>query len=108
MNSVFQGKSFLAEKDFTKQELMYLIDFAIHLKELKQKNIPHAYLAGKNIALLFVGGLLIGFGTRYAGGCTSGHAISGLSDLQLPSLIAVIGFFIGGLLMVHVLFPLIF
>lgn len=47
MNSVFQGKSFLAEKDFTKQELMYLIDFAIHLKELKQKNIPHAYLAGK-------------------------------------------------------------
>jgi uncharacterized membrane protein YedE/YeeE len=62
----------------------------------------------KNIALLFVGGLLIGFGTRYAGGCTSGHAISGLSDLQLPSLIAVIGFFIGGLLMVHVLFPLIF
>ncbi|STP86371.1 ornithine carbamoyltransferase [Enterococcus cecorum] len=53
MNSVFQGKSFLAEKDFTKQELMYLIDFAIHLKELKQKNIPHAYLAGKNIALLF-------------------------------------------------------
>jgi uncharacterized membrane protein YedE/YeeE len=61
-----------------------------------------------NIVLLMVGGLLIGFGTRYAGGCTSGHAISGLSDLQLPSLIAVIGFFIGGLLMVHGLFPLIF
>lgn len=61
-----------------------------------------------NIVLLVVGGLLIGFGTRYAGGCTSGHAISGLSDLQLPSLIAVIGFFIGGLLMVHGLFPLIF
>lgn len=62
----------------------------------------------KNIALLFIGGLLIGFGTRYAGGCTSGHAISGLSNLQLPSLIAVIGFFIGGLFMVHILFPLIF
>ena len=62
----------------------------------------------KNIVLLLVGGLLIGFGTRYAGGCTSGHAISGLSDLQMPSLIAVIGFFIGGLIMVHVLFPLIF
>lgn len=61
-----------------------------------------------NVLLLIVGGLLIGFGTRYAGGCTSGHAISGLSDLQLPSLIAVIGFFIGGLLMVHALFPLIF
>ncbi|GLB51531.1 hypothetical protein NBRC110019_05700 [Neptunitalea chrysea] len=62
----------------------------------------------KTILVLLIGGLLIGFGTRYAGGCTSGHAISGLSNLQLPSLIAVIGFFIGGLIMVHVLFPLIF
>lgn len=58
--------------------------------------------------LLLAGGLLVGFGTRYAGGCTSGHAISGLSALQLPSLIAVIGFFIGGLLMTHLIFPLIF
>lgn len=62
----------------------------------------------KGITLLLVGGLLIGFGTRYAGGCTSGHAITGLSSLQLPSLIAVIGFFIGGLLMVHIIFPLLF
>lgn len=62
----------------------------------------------KNFCIWAVGGLLIGFGTRYAGGCTSGHAITGLSDLQLPSLVAVIGFFIGGLLMVHVVFPFIF
>ncbi|MEX0315897.1 MAG: YeeE/YedE family protein [Allomuricauda sp.] len=62
----------------------------------------------KSLALLVIGGFLVGFGARYAGGCTSGHAISGLSNLQLPSLIAVIGFFIGGLFMVHVLFPLIF
>ena len=62
----------------------------------------------KNILILLGGGLLVGFGTRYAGGCTSGHAISGLSNLQWPSLVAVIGFFIGGLLMVHVFFPLIF
>ncbi|RLJ69053.1 hypothetical protein CLV86_0446 [Lacinutrix venerupis] len=62
----------------------------------------------KTILILVVGGLLIGFGARYAGGCTSGHAISGLSNLQLPSLIAVIGFFIGGLVMVHLLFPFIF
>jgi len=62
----------------------------------------------KVIALLIIGGLFIGFGTRWAGGCTSGHAISGLSNLQLPSLISVIGFFIGGLLMTHLLFPLIF
>jgi len=62
----------------------------------------------KTFLILTIGGLLVGFGTRYAGGCTSGHAISGLSNLQLPSLIAVIGFFIGGLFMIHVLFPLIF
>lgn len=58
--------------------------------------------------VLLVGGLLIGFGTRYAGGCTSGHAISGLSNLQWPSLVAVIGFFIGGLVTTHVLLPLLF
>jgi hypothetical protein len=63
---------------------------------------------GYGLFLLVLGGFLVGFGTRYAGGCTSGHAISGLSNLQLPSLIAVIGFFIGGLLMIHVLFPLLF
>ncbi len=62
----------------------------------------------KSILILIIGGVLIGFGTRYAGGCTSGHAISGLSNLQLPSLKAVIGFFIGGLIMVHFLLPIIF
>lgn len=60
------------------------------------------------LAILILGGFLVGFGARYAGGCTSGHAISGLSNLQLPSLIAVIGFFIGGLVMVNLLYPLIF
>ncbi|ELR73458.1 Putative transmembrane protein [Fulvivirga imtechensis AK7] len=59
----------------------------------------------RGFIMLVVGGFLIGFGTRYAGGCTSGHAISGLSDLQLPSLIAVVGFFIGGLLMTHLVLP---
>ncbi|MFS4417188.1 YeeE/YedE family protein [Maribacter sp. 2307ULW6-5] len=62
----------------------------------------------KGFSILAVGGFLVGFGTRYAGGCTSGHAITGLSNLQLPSLIAVIGFFIGGLLMTHFILPLIF
>ncbi|MBX2844692.1 MAG: YeeE/YedE family protein [Saprospiraceae bacterium] len=62
----------------------------------------------KNLAILLIGGFLVGFGARYAGGCTSGHAISGLSNLQLPSLIAVIGFFIGGLTMIYFLYPLIF
>ncbi len=62
----------------------------------------------KNLVLLVLGGLFVGFGARYAGGCTSGHAISGLSNLQLPSLIAVIGFFIGGLTMIHLIFPILF
>lgn len=62
----------------------------------------------KVVLLLLLGGFLVGFGARYAGGCTSGHAISGLSNLQLPSLIAVIGFFIGGLIMINLFFPLIF
>lgn len=62
----------------------------------------------KGFAILMLGGLLIGFGTRYAGGCTSGHAISGLSNFQLPSLVAVIGFFIGGLAMAHFILPIIF
>lgn len=62
----------------------------------------------KKLILLVVGGLLVGFGTRYAGGCTSGHAIAGLSSLQKPSLIAVIGFFIGGLIMTNFILPLIF
>ena len=65
-------------------------------------------LSVKNVFLLLTGGLLVGFGSRYAGGCTSGHAISGLSNLQLPSLLAVIGFFAGGLIMTHFLLPLIF
>ena len=59
----------------------------------------------RGFLMLVVGGFLIGFGTRYAGGCTSGHAITGLSNLQLPSLIAVIGFFIGGLVMTFFILP---
>ncbi|GMA68509.1 ornithine carbamoyltransferase [Leuconostoc gelidum] len=53
MNSHFQGKSFLKESDFTKKELETLIDLAAHFKYLKQHNIQHHYLQGKNIALLF-------------------------------------------------------
>jgi hypothetical protein len=59
----------------------------------------------KGFIFIVIGGFLVGFGTRWAGGCTSGHAITGLSNLQLPSLIAVIGFFAGGLLMVNFILP---
>ena len=52
MNSVFQGRSLLAEKDFTRAELEYLVDFSIHLKELKKKDSTSLFRR-KNIALLF-------------------------------------------------------
>ena len=61
----------------------------------------------QGFSMVVLGGFFIGFGTRYAGGCTSGHAISGLANFQLPSLIATIGFFIGGLLSTYFLLPLI-
>ena len=64
-----------------------------------------ALLTLRGLIMLVGGGFLVGFGARYAGGCTSGHAISGLSNLQLPSLIAVIGFFIGGLTMTYWVLP---
>lgn len=59
----------------------------------------------RGLIVIVFGGFLIGFGTRWAGGCTSGHAITGLSNLQLSSLIAVVGFFIGGLVMSWGIFP---
>lgn len=62
----------------------------------------------KGFLILLIAGILVGFGSRYAGGCTSGHAITGLSNLEIPSLISVIGFFIGGLIMTWLLLPLIF
>ncbi len=65
-------------------------------------------LSIKGMSILIIAGFFVGFGSRYAGGCTSGHAISGLSNLQAPSLVAVIGFFIGGLIMAHFILPLIF
>ena len=67
-----------------------------------------ALLTIKGFVCVVVGGFLVGFGTAYAGGCTSGHAICGLADLQLPSLIAVCGFFAGGLIGTFFVLPLIF
>jgi len=59
----------------------------------------------KGFFLIVVGGFLVGFGTRYAGGCTSGHAIMGLSTLQWPSLIATCCFMAGGFLMANLILP---
>ena len=62
----------------------------------------------KGFVFFVIGGFFVGFGTRYAGGCTSGHSIMGLSNLQFPSLVATICFMIGGFVMTLLIFPLIF
>ena len=61
----------------------------------------------RGFIFMIAGGFLVGFGTRYAGGCTSGHAIMGLSNLQLPSLIATCCFMIGGFLFANIIIPII-
>jgi uncharacterized membrane protein YedE/YeeE len=67
--------------------------------------VPDTYSSVKGVGMLLVGGLLIGFGTQYAKGCTSGHTIMGLSTLQLPSLIASFFFFVGGLICTWLILP---
>ncbi|GGZ27278.1 hypothetical protein GCM10007049_20080 [Echinicola pacifica] len=73
--------------------------------------LPHQLFSWEetnwSIVLIFyvLGGFLVGFGTRYAGGCTSGHAIMGISTLQGPSLVATIFFMIGGIVMTHLFLP---
>jgi uncharacterized membrane protein YedE/YeeE len=66
-----------------------------------------ALLSVKGFLLMIVGGFLVGFGTRYAGGCTSGHSIMGISNWQLPSIVATICFMIGGFISANLLLPLI-
>lgn len=61
----------------------------------------------KGFASIVIGGFLVGFGTAYAGGCTSGHAIAGLADRQPASLLAVCGFFAGGLACTYLVLPLV-
>ena len=118
LGSIIDG--FFASEYLAKDAIVSLNPITIeNLKSLGFNSAGNSYLPTelfentvfldfKSILILAIGGLFVGFGSRYAGGCTSGHAISGLSNFQLPSLIAVVGFFIGGLLMVHFLFPLIF
>jgi len=68
--------------------------------------LPPEYYSWGGLIALAIGGLLVGFGTRYADGCTSGHSIMGMSNLHWVSLVATISFFIGGLTMTHLIFPL--
>jgi uncharacterized membrane protein YedE/YeeE len=62
----------------------------------------------KGFFFFIIGGFLVGFGTRYAGGCTSGHAIMGISNLQMPSVIATCCFMVGGFFSANIILPLVF
>jgi uncharacterized membrane protein YedE/YeeE len=73
----------------------------------KQLYSWESLLSFRGIMMMVGGGLLVGFGSRYAGGCTSGHSIMGLSDLQWPSLVATIFFMIGGFIMANLFLPMI-
>lgn len=75
---------------------------------VEQSWVPLSLFSKGNWFLMMIGGFLVGFGARYAGGCTSGHAIMGLSSLQWPSLITVIFFMTGGILGFYFLVPLFF
>jgi uncharacterized membrane protein YedE/YeeE len=111
---------FIASHYLTADEAVHINPKTVeHLDSLGFASAGKAYLPDelfsgqhladpKTLAILIIGGFLVGFGARYAGGCTSGHAISGLSNLQWPSLLAVMGFFAGGLVMIYLIFPLIF
>ncbi|MBI1288362.1 MAG: YeeE/YedE family protein [Flavobacteriales bacterium] len=62
----------------------------------------------KGFVSIVVGGFLVGFGTRYAGGCTSGHSITGICNLQIPSMVATVFFFVGGLITTFLILPILF
>ena len=95
-------------KDFDKRKGLWTLMFAIgivgggfvatnYLSSSPIEFLPDSYMSVAGAIRLFIGGILVGFGTRYAGGCTSGHAITGIANLNWPSLVATIFFFVGGL-----------
>jgi uncharacterized membrane protein YedE/YeeE len=119
LGSVFGG--YLAATYFTPNQIAHVSEATVEsLKGLNMNyevgEVPlvpeffswESLFTLKGFLIIIVGGFLVGFGARYAGGCTSGHAISGVSALQIGSVYALVGFFIGGLVMTYLLFPLIF
>jgi uncharacterized protein len=99
--------------DISEATVSHLADLGISYdlaKETNQAFIPtelFRFDTVKGVMIALIGGFLIGFGARWAGGCTSGHSITGMAQLQLPSLLSTVGFFIGGLILTHLLFPII-
>ena len=90
--------------DLAKELATYGIDDYSGLVPVQLFSFDNLFTA-KGIIMMIGGGFLVGFGTRYAGGCTSGHAIMGLSNLQWPSLVATISFMVGGFIMANFILP---
>lgn len=97
----------LALSDATKSDLTALGIQSFSGVEPEQIFTWHSLLTLRGLIMLVGGGFLVGFGARYANGCTSGHSIMGLALLNIGSFIATIGFFIGGLLATYFLLPFI-
>lgn len=107
---------FIGGKLFANPEPIALSEKTIHYLHSQGLQLPNgllpselfnwqSLLALKGIIIIVVGGFMVGFGTRYARGCTSGHGIFGLASLQWPSLLATTSFFIGGILIHHFVLP---
>lgn len=105
------GTTLLADRSFANLSDSVVRNLTTLSSSLPNGLAPASLFSIENIFTLngfifvAIGGFFVGFGTRYAEGCTSGHAISGLSNLQFASLIAVVGFFIGGLFVTHLIIP---
>ncbi|QEG23734.1 YeeE/YedE family protein [Mariniblastus fucicola] len=95
-------------RDFNRRKGLWTLVFAIgiviggfiannFLSAEPVEFLPESFASVGGVVRLLLGGILVGFGTRYAGGCTSGHSITGIANLNWPSLVATIFFFVGGL-----------
>jgi len=102
----FDMKSIVIDK----QAIQFLksAGFLDHTSKIESLLPPELFnLNSRGLIIICIGGILSGFGARYAGGCTSGHFVSGLSNLQLPSLITLVFFMIGGMITTYFIVPII-
>jgi uncharacterized protein len=106
INFLANPNPMIVHPDLVKDLSNYGINDYTNLLPTEVFNWP-ALFTLRGFIMMVVGGFMIGFGTRYAGGCTSGHSIMGLSSLQWPSLIATCCFMIGGFIMTNLLLPFI-